>query len=220
MNKKVIGVIDSGIGGLSIVREINKLLPDLSVNYLQDKENFPYGDKTPDQLKRVLSKNVAKLLEQKPELIVIACNTATVNTIIFLRQKFPNIEFVGLEPAIKPAAKICQKGMIILSSPKTTQSQQLKNLIKLYAKNLKVFNLESLELVKAVEKKWSESKTLKLLKTILPTQILDQADVLVLGCTHFPLIKNIIQKHVSKKIKIVDSSQAVAKQVKKKLLLC
>jgi len=214
MNNKPIGIFDSGIGGLSLIKKIKKVLPKESITYLADNLNFPYGNKTPHQLRIISEKNVKWLLSQKAKLIVIACNTATVNSINYLRSIFPESSFVGLEPAIKPAAKLCKKGIIILSSPKSTTSKQLNLLIKKFAKNKKVFNLGSLKLVRAVEQSCSTAKTSKILKDILLKQTLNRADIIVLGCTHFPLIHDQIQKFVGENIKIIDSGEAVAKRIK------
>ncbi|MCX6704998.1 MAG: glutamate racemase, partial [Candidatus Woesebacteria bacterium] len=117
MNKNPIGIFDSGIGGLSVVRQIKKVLPNESIIYLADKANFPYGEKTPGQIRKLSEKNVKWLLTQRAKLIIVACNTVTVNAISLLRQRFPLTGFVGMEPAIKPAAKESKKGIIILSSP-------------------------------------------------------------------------------------------------------
>lgn len=214
MNKNPIGVFDSGIGGISVVREIKKVLPNESIIYLADKANFPYGKKTVEQIRKISEKNVKWLLRRRVKLIVVACNTATVNAISFLRQKFPLVGFVGMEPAVKPAAKKAKKGIIILSSPKATKSKQLHSLIKKYAKGIRVINLGSLELVAAVEEQWNSEKIETLLRKLIPKIFLNQADILVLGCTHFPLIKKQIQKYVGKDVIVVDSGKAVAKRVK------
>ena len=224
MNKNSVGIFDSGIGGLSVVWQIKKLLPNESIIYLADKANFPYGEKTPTQIREISERNVKWLLNQKVKLIVVACNTATVNAISFLRQKYPWISFVGMEPAIKPAAEQSKKGIIILSSPKATKSKQLSLLINKYARGVKVFNIGSLELVKAVEERWDSDKIKKVLKGSIPQKVLYQVDILVLGCTHFSLIRDRIQKIVGQNITIIDFGEAVAKRVKailkEKGLLC
>lgn len=214
MNKNPIGIFDSGIGGLSVVRQIKKVLPNESIIYLADKANFPYGEKTPGQIRKLSEKNVKWLLTQKAKLIVVACNTVTVNAISLLRQKFPLTGFVGMEPAVKPAAKESKKGIIILSSPKATKSKQLYYLIKKYVKGVKVFNIGSLELVQAVEEQWNSNKIGITLKKLISQNILNQTDILVLGCTHFTLIKDQIQRFIGGEIKVIDSGEAVAKRVK------
>lgn len=217
MNKNPIGIFDSGIGGISLVYEIKKSLPNESIIYLADKANFPYGEKTPAQIKKIVEKNAKWLLKQNVKIVVVACNTATVNAISFLRNKFPSISFVGMEPAIKPAGRISKKGVIILSSPKATKSKQLHNLISKHAKDIKVFNIGCLKLVQAVEEHWSSDKIKKILKSSIPQKILGQADTLILGCTHFPLIKNQVQKYVGNNIKVIDSGEAVVRRIKEVL---
>jgi glutamate racemase len=122
-----------------------------------------------------------------------------------------------VEPAVKPAGLISKKGIIILSSPMAVNSKQLLSLIKKHTKGRKVFNIGSLDLVEAVEKKLPYKEVEKILKNTLPKKILNQSDVIVLGCTHFPLIKEKIAKYVGKEITIVDSGKAVARQVRLRL---
>ncbi len=214
LNKEaaLIGVFDSGIGGLSILKEIHKLIPSLPTIYLADQANFPYGNKTLDQIKAIASQNVERLMGLGVQMIVIACNTATVNTISFLRKKFPQIIFVGTEPAIKPAGLLAKKGIIVLSSPQATKSKQLTTLLRKYARKANIFNIGSLELVSAIENGVSRQKIKTILKKELPSEILLQSDVLVLGCTHFPLVKNQIQNYVGDNIQIIDSGQSIAKR--------
>ena len=215
----MIGIFDSGIGGKSIQKEIEKLLPEAKIEYLADKKNFPYGTKSPSQIRKIAKTNTEYLINKGANLIVVACNTATVHAINYLRETFPATTFVGVEPAVKPAGLFGKRGVIILSSPKATQSEQLQTLINKYLIGRKIFNIGSLELVEAVENN-SSSETIKtILSKILPVNILKGSDVIVLGCTHFPLIKNEIAKFVGKKIKIIDSGKAVAKQVKRKYVL-
>jgi len=198
----MIGIFDSGIGGLSVKKEIEKLLPEEEIFYLADKENFPYGEKAPSQIRKIAEKNTQYLIDRGAEIIVVACNTATVHAIAYLRKRFPYVSFVGVEPAVKPAGLASKKGVIVLSSPKATRSRQLHKLFNKWAKGVKVFNIGSLELVEAVEKKLGSERIKIILGKKLPKKILNQSDVLVLGCTHFPLIKNEIAKYVGKKLKL------------------
>lgn len=211
MNSSPIGMFDSGIGGLSILYEINKLLPRETVIYISDKKNFPYGDKSPSQIRQIAKKNVELLLQQNAKIIVVACNTATVHAVSYLRKTFTGVEIVGVEPAVKPAAAIAKKGILVLSSPKAANSKQLARLIDTYAKGIKVFNIGSLDLVCAIEAQNSPDDALQ---RAVPIKLLEEIDTIVLGCTHFPLIKDDIQKFVGNNIKLIDSGEAVAKRVK------
>jgi glutamate racemase len=213
MSDNPIGILDSGTGGLSIVEEIKKLLPEESIIYLADKENFPYGELSPKKIQNLAKKNVEWLLRHRAKIIVIACNTITVNAISHLRKKFPNTSFVGVEPAIKPAAEMSKKGVIILSSPKATSSTQVVKLIDKHANRVKVFNFGSLDLVEAIERE-SKIGVERALAKSLPKEMLKMVDVLVLGCTHFPLAKKQIQEFVGKNVNVIDSGGAVARRVK------
>ena len=203
MKTAIVGIFDSGIGGRSIEKEIKKILPKIKTIYLKDSKNFPYGDKTPVQIRKIALGNTKYLLDRESDLIVVACNTATVHAISHLRKLFPKVNFVGVEPAIKPALEISKKRVIVLSSPMTTKRIQ----------NSLVYKVSSLDLVCAIEKKASKHEINKILENALPKKILKNSDVLVLGCTHFPLIRSKIQKFVGPKVKIIDSGQAVAKRV-------
>ena len=165
-NNHPIGIFDSGIGGLAIVRCLAKIMPTQPIIYFADKANFPYGNKSPVEIRKLALINAKMLIAQKVKLIIIACNTATVIAIDHLRKKFPSVIFIGTEPAVKPAAIACTKAMIILSSPKTAGSKQLHQLINNYAKNIKVFNIGNLQLVKAVEEQWPPDKINILLEKI------------------------------------------------------
>jgi glutamate racemase len=221
MDKKniTIGIFDSGLGGTSIQKEIKKALPNINIIYLADTKNFPYGNKTFKKLKEIAIENTKYLISKGAKLIVVACNTATVVAIKTLRNTFPNISFVGVEPAVKPAGLIAKKGIIILSSPKATKSVQLKILIQKFVKKVEVINIGSLDLVLAIEQNKGKNDINKILNRIFPKKVLSKTDVLVLGCTHFPLIKGLIKKHVGPKIKVVDSGAAVARRVKNQLKL-
>jgi len=214
MNNFPIGIFDSGVGGLSIFQEVKKELPKESIVYLADRGNFPYGRKTTKQLKKIAKNNVQFLLKKKAKLIVVACNTATVKTLSFLRRKFPQVQFVGLEPAIKPAGLISKKGVLVLASPQASKSKQVKMLIKKYIKNKNIFNIGCLSLVEAIEHNIKKESLKKILKKCIKKEILDRIDVIVLGCTHFPLVKNEIKLWVGKRVKIVDSGKAIVQRIK------
>jgi glutamate racemase len=212
-NNKPIGLFDSGIGGLSILRALEKELPLESFVYLADESNFPYGEKSKEELKQIARSNCQFLLKLGCKLIVVACNTATVNTIDSLRKKFA-VPIVGIEPAVKPAAEQSEKGILILSSPKAAESRQLEQLINKYANKIDVYNVGCLALVKSIEK---EKPVKPALKACLPREVLNKIDIIILGCTHFPLVKEQISEYLNNQIKIIEPSIAVAKQVKKRL---
>lgn len=220
MKKSPIGVIDSGVGGLTILREIQKLLPNESFIYLADQKNLPYGTKSQKEVYRLSKRLVKFLVAQKVKLIVIACNTITVACIDRLRKDYPEIPIIGTVPVVKTASKLTKNGRIgILSTPQTANSKYQKGLINKFTRNLKVLNLGTNALVRIVEKELgNKSKIDNLLRRELEPFKDFKIDVLALGCSHFPLLKTEIQKILDNKIKILDSSGAIARQTKRILV--
>lgn len=215
MNDSPIGVLDSGLGGLSIAREIKKILPDENIAYFGDSANIPYSTKSDKEILE-LSREIMKLLLNKnAKVIVVACNTITVVALKNLRKEFSSIPLIGTVPVIKTAANLTKNGRIgIFSTKKTSQSQYQKSLINKFAKTLNVLNLGSDEIVPLIEKGENTENILK--KELNPFKKFG-VDVLALGCTHFPLVKPTIDEVMGPKVVVIDSGAAVAKQVKKVL---
>lgn len=216
MDKRPIGVFDSGIGGLSILKELLKLLPGENYIFVADQANVPYGEKTKKELEKITLKVCEFLLSKKAKIIVVACNTATCHAIDFLRNNV-NIPIIGTVPAIKPAAEKSISGTVgIMSTPATSKSNYLKSLIKLHAPNTKVINVGCLNLEDAVEKGDLSAPYIKILvdKYAKPFKKAG-ADIIVLGCTHYPFLKQQIRKAVGTKTKLIDSGRAVAKYTRK-----
>jgi len=211
----MIGIIDSGIGGRGIEVEIKKLLPDVKIEYLADTKNFPYGTKPVKTLHEILSKNIEKLIEKGAKVIVLACNTATVSSVKYLRKKFPNVSIVGVVPAIKPASeKTKTKNIAIFATPITSKSAYQKKLIEKYCRGINVTKIPFSKLAQEIE----SNDIIVAKKDIQKTWIKFKnrnIDAIVLGCTHYTLIKKDIQKIVGPKVKLIDSNSAVARQVKK-----
>lgn len=207
-----IGLFDSGVGGLSILQEIKKALPNESFVFIADQLNVPYGAKSKRELNK-LTENITKfLLKFDIKMLVVACNTASCYSIDHLRRKF-KIPIVGVVPAIKPAAKLTKNGFIsVMSTPATAKSSYLKNLIKEYAPRNKVLKLECEGLEDAVEV-LNYKKIEKLLDRYVAKAMEFNCDVIILGCTHYPFLKKEIAKRTGSKVKIVDSGRGVAKRV-------
>ena len=215
MDNKPIGIFDSGVGGLSIYKEIVRELPLESTIYIADSKNIPYGTKTPKEIHKLARKLVQFLLKKNVKLIVVACNTITVSSLDKLRREFPQIPIVGTVPVIKTASKSSKDKKIgILSTVRTAESQYQKNLIKKFARGNKVLNIGTDKLVPLIE---SGRNVDLVLKEELKPFINSQVDVLALGCTHFPLIKNKIQGILGSKVLILDSGPAIARQVRRVL---
>lgn len=213
-NNNPIGLFDSGIGGTSIWREIHHLLPNEDTIYLADSKNAPYGEKSKEEIIHLSCKNTEFLLNQNCKLIVVACNTATTNAIKELRQKY-DIPFIGIEPAIKPAATHSQTQKIGILATKGTLNSELfyKNVEKF--QEIKIIEQIGYGLVELIENGNINSIEMKsLLKKYLKPMIDQNIDYLVLGCSHYPYLIPQIKKILPKNIQIIDSGEAVARQTK------
>jgi len=215
MNTNPIGIFDSGIGGTSIWKEINMLLPYENTIYLADSANAPYGPRGKEVIINLSIKNTEYLLNKGCKLIVVACNTATTNAIGLLRKNY-QIPFIGIEPAIKPAALNSQtKAVGILATKGTLSSELFNTTTSLYAHGLTVIEQVGEGLVELIEMGKIDSEEMEtLLKIYLKPMIEANIDYLVLGCTHYPYLIPLLLKLLPKNIKIIDSGEAVARQTK------
>ncbi len=209
-----IGVFDSGIGGTSVLEAIKKLLPNEEYYYFADSKNCPYGEKEDDELYRIVKGNVEFLINWGAEIIVIACNTATTRCIEKLREEF-KIPFVGTEPAVRLAAKSNANKILVLATPGTIHSERLETLVKENQRQSQVIDLLPCPgLADTIEFNLNkdESKIYKKLKELLNNLPKDY-DSIVLGCTHYSLIKPLIQEFFPS-AELVDGNESVAKRVK------
>ncbi|WP_136481565.1 glutamate racemase [Cognatitamlana onchidii] len=215
MSTKPIGIFDSGVGGTSIWKEIHKLLPNENTIYLADSINAPYGPKGKNTIIDLSIKNTDFLLDKGAKLIVVACNTATTSAIDYLRNHY-DIPFIGIEPAIKPAALKTQTGAIgILATKGTLSSELFSRTSSLFASNIKVIEQNGDGIVELIESGKLYSNEMKaLLLTYLKPMIEANIDYLVLGCTHYPYLIPLLIDLTPNNIKIIDSGAAVAKQCK------
>jgi len=215
MSNKPIGIFDSGIGGTSIFKEIHTLLPHENSIYLADSKNAPYGDKTKDEIIALSIKNTELLLEKNCKLIVVACNTATTNAITYLRDTY-DVPFIGIEPAIKPAALNTQTKTIgILATKGTLSSELFHKTTDLYSNGIKVIEQVGEGIVPLVEAgKTFSAEMESLLKVYTKPMLEANIDYLVLGCTHYPYLIPMLLELLPNHVKIIDSGLAVAKQTK------
>jgi len=215
MIQKPIGLFDSGIGGTSIWKEIVKLMPNENTIYLADSKNAPYGQKSTDEIIALSIKNTEFLISKGCKIIIVACNTATTNAIDYLRTNY-SIPFVGIEPAIKPAALFSKTGAIgILATKGTLTSKLFEKTANEYTTNIKKIEQDGEGLVPLIEAGKLNSEALKsLLEKYLKPMLQFNIDHLVLGCTHYPYLIPQIKKIVGEQVKIIDSSEAVARQTK------
>lgn len=209
-----IGLFDSGIGGTSIWKEINQLLSNENTIYLADSKNAPYGKKTKQEIIELCFKNVDFLLAQNCKMIVVACNTATTNAIKEMRAKY-NVPFIGIEPAIKPAAHQSETQTIGILATKGTLNSELFNKQVESFSSVKILEQVGYGLVELIEEGKIQSEEMQnLLKLYLRPMVASNIDYLVLGCSHYPYLIPEIKKIIPQTIKIIDSGQAVAKQTK------
>lgn len=215
MNKQPIGIFDSGVGGTSIWKEIHSLLSNEDTIYLADSKNAPYGHKSQEEILSLSIKNTEKLIAMGSKIIVVACNTATTNAIDFLRANY-DLPFIGIEPAIKPAAlKTKTKQIGILATKGTLQSSLFTKTSELYANQINVIEVIGEGLVPIVEKNLiNNPETLILLHKFLDPMIKANIDYLVLGCSHYPYLIPQIKKILPEHVEIIDSGRAVARQTK------
>ncbi|PKQ43746.1 glutamate racemase [Confluentibacter flavum] len=215
MSTQPIGIFDSGVGGTSIWKEIHKLLPDENTIYLADSANAPYGLKGKETIINLSIKNTEYLIDKGCKLIVVACNTATTNAISILRETY-NIPFIGIEPAIKPAALNTQtKAVGILATKGTLTSELFHKTTNLFASNIQVIERIGEGIVELIESGQLYSNEMRgLLKVYLKPMIDANIDYLVLGCTHYPYLIPMLVDLLPNHVKIIDSGEAVARQTK------
>ncbi|MEO0570750.1 MAG: glutamate racemase [Bacteroidota bacterium] len=213
--KRPIGIFDSGVGGTSIWKEIVQLLPMEDTLYLADSKNAPYGTKSKKEILQLSIKNTEILLEKGAKIIVVACNTATTNAIDELRKNYP-VSFIGIEPAIKPAAlQTSTKKVGVLATKGTLSSSLFHHTSKIHAAGIQVFEQDGKGLVQLVEAGKSQSKEAETLLEKYVTPMLEEGiDCMVLGCTHYPYLVPTLRKIIPQNIPIIDSGFAVAKQTK------
>lgn len=216
-NNRPIGIFDSGIGGTSIWEAIHHLLPNEKTIYLADSKNAPYGQKNKSEIIELSIKNTELLLEMDCKLIVVACNTATTNAIQELRAKY-SVPFVGIEPAIKPAANNSKTQIIGILATQGTLNSELFNKTTEKFQDTKIIEQIGHGLVQLIENgKINSPEMTQLLQSYLTPMIEANVDYLVLGCSHYPYLIPQIKKILPKHIHIIDSGEAVAKQTQNML---
>lgn len=220
MDNRPIGLFDSGVGGLSIWRAIRKLLPAESMVFFADSGHVPYGEKTTEELEDLTGRISRFLISRDAKLIVAACNTATVHTIAYLRDAFPGVPFVGVVPVVKTLSRQTRTGTIaVLSTPATAESPYLAALIREFASDKTVINIGCDGLENMVEAGHVRTRaTADLLETHLAPVKNSGADVVGLGCTHYPFLRARIKSMLGPGVRLYDPSRPVARRVRQLLL--
>lgn len=218
MNSPV-GIFDSGIGGVSVLAAVRAELPTVDLIYVGDTAHLPYGEKTMEEIRTYTKSVMDFLIAKKCRVIVIACNTASAAALKFLRNEYPEINFVGMEPAVKPAAEQTQTGVVgVLATTATFQGELFASVVERFASGVKVIQQPCPGLVQQIEAGDLDSpQTTQMLRGWLEPMMAQNIDRLVLGCTHYPFVRETIRDIVGEKVTIIDPAPAIAKQVRRVL---
>ena len=214
-----IGFFDSGVGGLCILDAVKSLLPRESTVYIADSANCPYGNKPAEEILRIARGHVRTLLSRGCKMIVVACNTATAAAIDALRSEWPDVPFVGMEPAVKPAALNSATGVVgVLATQGTFHGRLYRETCGKFAKGVTVIACVADEFVQLVEMgETSGERAEQVVRAKVEPLLAAGADFLVLGCTHFPHLRPLIEKVAAGRAQVLDPAPAVAAQVKRVL---
>lgn len=217
-NKTVIGVMDSGVGGLSVLSHITQLLPHESYLYMADSQHSPYGLKSASEIQTRCFKVADHLLAQNAKAIVVACNTATAAAIKQMRARY-TVPIIGMEPAVKPAVSATKIQKIgVLATTGTLQSAQFAALLANYGQEVTVVTQACEGLVECVEQGYlATTETKQLVAQYCAPLLKENIDTIVLGCTHYPFLKPLIQSIVGEKVTLIDTGLAVAQQLQREL---
>jgi len=214
-----IGVFDSGVGGLSVLRAIRARLPSEDLIYVADQAHVPYGPRPRDEVARFSEEITRYLLGRGAKLIVVACNTASAAALHGRRAIFPDVPFVGMEPAVKPAAERTQSGVVgVLATPATFQGELYASTVERFAQGVTVLQDTCSGLVEQIEKGALEApETRRILEDALKPMLAQGMDRVVMGYTHYPFVIPVIQEIVGDRVEVVDPSPAIARQVERLL---
>jgi len=219
MSAEPIGIFDSGVGGLSVLKEAKSLLPHEEIIYFADQAHVPYGNRSIQEVRSYSEVITRFFLNLKVKLIVVACNTASAVALQHLRNKFPGIPFVGMEPAVKPAAESTQSGVVgVLATPATFHGELYASVVERFANGITILQDTCPGLVSQIEKGELDSpETWLILKNALLPMMEQGVDRIVLGCTHYPFVIPLVQEIVGPDIQVIDPAPAVARQAKRVL---
>lgn len=219
LSENPIGVFDSGIGGLSVLRIMREQMPNESVIYFGDQVHVPYGSRSMEEIQKFSEGITRFLLERNAKLIVVACNTASAAALKYLREKFPNVPFVGMEPAVKPAAESTKTGRVgVLATPATFQGALYASVVERFGAGVELFQHTCPGLVNQIENGELDSQSTRvILEDALLPMLEKNIDTVVLGCTHYPFVIPLIQKIVGENVRVIDPAPAVARQVNRLL---
>ncbi len=221
-----IGIFDSGVGGLTVANAISLLLPNEAIFYIGDTARIPYGNKSKEDIEKFSLEMTKFLLDKGCKAIVIACNTASAYALEAVRNTYPDIPVIAMEPAVKPAIEHSKTSAIgVLATLGTLKSDRYSHLKNKFGQGIQILENPCLGLVDNIETgKWNDPETILLLETILKPMVDAQVDHIVLGCTHYPIVIPLIANIMGDSVQLVNPAPAIAKQVYRQLaernLLC
>jgi glutamate racemase len=209
-----IGVFDSGVGGLSVLRAMRAQMPTEAMIYFGDQGHVPYGPRPMEQIQGFSEGITRFLLDQGAKLIVVACNTASAAALQYLRKTFPDVPFVGMEPAVKPAAEHTHSGKVgVLATPATFQGALYASVVERFANGVELLQSTCPGLVQQIEQgNLNGKETRKILEDALLPMLEKGIDTVVLGCTHYPFVIPLIQRIVGESVRVIDPAPSVARQ--------
>ncbi len=221
MTAKPIGIFDSGLGGLSVWRAIRHFLPHESLLYMGDGLNCPYGDRDEAEVAQLTFNSVQLLLAEGCKLVVIACNTATIAAIAQLRSAYPDVPFVGLEPAIKPACLSTKSGVVgVLATQRSLEGEKYRASLAKYSNSVTVLNTPGAGFVELVEDGLENTpQAMDIVRPVIESLLASSVDQIVLGCTHYPFLQPLMEQIVGDRgVTIIDPAPSVARQVARLLV--
>jgi len=209
-----IGVFDSGVGGLSVLRALRRALPNEDMLYLADQAHIPYGPKSKENIREFAFEITRFLLDQDVKLIVVACNTASAAALHALREGFPSVSFVGMEPAVKPAAEATRTGKVgVLATPTTFSGDLYASVVERFAQHVTIYKSTCPRLVEEIEDgNLDTTKTRIILEEALGPMLKAGIDTVVMGCTHYPFVIPIIEEITGPGVRTIDPAPAIARQ--------
>ena len=218
-NISPIGVFDSGVGGLSVLRAMRVQMPEESILYFGDQGHVPYGPRSMQQIQSFSEGITNFLLKHDSKLIVVACNAASAAALTYLRKYFPAVSFVGMEPAVKPAVETTKTGRVgVLATPATFQGALYASVVEKFGTGVELFQHTCPGLVSQIEKGDLDSNiTRAILEAALHPMLDNNIDAIVLGCTHYPFVIPLIEQIVGKNVRVIDPAPSVARQAKRLL---
>lgn len=218
-SERPIGIFDSGIGGLSVTSTIRQALPTERLLYFGDGAHVPYGSRSLEEVREFSLAITDALLEQGSKVIVIACNTASAAALRTLRERHPDVPFVGMEPAVKPAVEHTRTGVVgVIATVATFQSELYATIVERFAHDVEVLHQPCPGLVKQIEGGEFDTETTEtMLRGWLEPLVARNIDALVLGCTHYPIVRPLIERIVGPNVRVIDPAPAIARQVQRVL---